>query len=90
MGPQGTVYRLKGGSELQAYIYGDAVALGRDTDRLDTSEVAPPNVRINWIMPPSLIVENNLAVILLTRDRALRDRISSAIKHKATSHGGEP
>lgn len=79
LGPEGRIYRVPGG-ELQAYIYGDAVALARDTDRLDTLRVAPPGMMISWIMPPALIIANNLAAILLTRDESLRRRIQGAFK----------
>ncbi len=88
LGPPGMAYRLPGG-ELQAYVYADAVALGRDTDGLDTTSVSPPTMKINWVMPPSLITENNLALILLTRDPRLKQRISRAIEAKAV-HGGHP
>jgi hypothetical protein len=89
LGPVGTVYRVSTG-ELQVYIYGDAGAVGRDTDKLDTANVAPPTMKISWIMLPSLITENNLALILLTRDAHLRRQITEAIRAKASLHGGEP
>ena len=89
MGPTGMRYRLRDG-ELQAYLYADAVALARDTDKLDTVTVSPPTMKINWVMPPSLIIENNLALILLTRDPRLKEEIVRAVKTKKTSHGGEP
>lgn len=79
LGPTGRTYRIKGG-EMQAYIYGDAVALAREVDKLDTLRVAPPTMMVEWTMPPSLIVANNLAVILLTRDEKLRERVRSALK----------
>ncbi|MEO7503227.1 MAG: hypothetical protein ABIW94_11370 [Gemmatimonadaceae bacterium] len=62
------------------YIYGDAGALARDTDRLDTVGAAPPNMTVSWIMPPSLVVANNLALILLTREDELRQRVRRAFK----------
>lgn len=40
----------------------------------------PTTLQINWWMPLTLIVDNNMAVILLTRDDALRKRIRAAIK----------
>lgn len=88
MGPTGMSFRLPGG-ELQAYLYADAVALGRDTDKLDTTSVSPPGMKINWVMPASLITENNLALFLLTRDARLKERITRTIEAKAV-HGGHP
>ncbi len=79
LGPTGRTYGIKGG-EMQAYIYGDAVALAREVDKLDTLRVAPPTMMVEWTMPPSLIVANNLAVILLTRDKKLRERVRAALK----------
>ena len=79
LGPVGVRYQI-GASELQAYIYGDAVALGRDTDPLDTTRVAPPTMMISWRLPPTLIIDNNLAIILLTKDEELRERVRAAVK----------
>ena len=67
-----------GTAEVQAFLYADAGAVGRDTKPLDTIRVAPRTMQIAWIMPPSLIVNNNLAVIVLTRNEALRRRIKLA------------
>ncbi len=79
LGPVGRTYRITGG-EIQAYIYGDANALARDADKLDTVRVAPPTMMVKWTMPPTLIVANNLAAILLTRDKELRVRLRNALK----------
>lgn len=84
LGPVGVRYQI-GTSELQAYIYGDAVALGRDTDPLDTTRVAPPTMMVSWRLPPTLIIDNNLAIILLTKDDKLRVRIRGLVKR---SHPG--
>ncbi|MEO8909809.1 MAG: hypothetical protein ABI408_06225 [Gemmatimonadaceae bacterium] len=83
LGGAGVVYAI-GTSELQVYLYADAGAVARDTDPLDTARVAPPTMRINWRLPPTLIVDNNIVLILLTRDKALRQRVKSAIEK---SHG---
>ena len=52
------------GRNLQVFIYGDAAARGRDTDRLDTVRVAPPNTMVTWKEPASLLMNNNLAVVV--------------------------
>lgn len=72
--------------ELQAYVYADAGALSRDVDVLDTVRVAPPTMMIEWRMPPSLIVSNNLALILLTRDPELRKQITGAVRPNLYRH----
>lgn len=85
MGGAGVRYRLDEG-ELQAYIYADAGALARDTDQLDSARVSPPTMMIRWAMPPTLIVSDNLALILLTRDPGLRKRIRDAVRPDLYRH----
>jgi len=68
------------GGEVQIYLYGDAGAAGRDVARLDTNRVAPPNMMITWVAPPSLIWHNNMVAILLTRDARLRARIAQSLE----------
>lgn len=70
------------GATLQVFIYGDAAARGRDTDRLDTVRVAPPNTMVTWKEPASLLMNNNLAVVVLTRDAAVRHRIRDALEER--------
>jgi hypothetical protein len=85
MSGPGMLYQLEG-AELQAYIYADAGAVGRDTDRLDSATVSPPGMMIHWKMPPTLIVSNNLALILLTNDPQLRKKIRDAVKPNLLRH----
>ena len=78
--PPGMRVTLAGGhAEVQTFIFGDASAVSRATAALDTTRVAPPTMQVAWRMPPSLVVNNNLAAIVLTRDRALRDSIRWAL-----------
>lgn len=65
-------------TELQVFLYGDPVARARDTDPLDPARVAPATMMITWKAPPTLIVDNNVALILLTPDRTLRTRVIAA------------
>jgi hypothetical protein len=74
------------GGELQAYVNADAGALSRDIDVLDTVRVSPPTMMINWRLPPALIVSNNLALILLTRDPHLRKTITEAVRPNLYRH----
>ena len=85
IGGPGMRYRLSGG-EVQAFVYADAGAVARDTDELDTVRVAPPTMMIDWVMPPKLIVDNNLVLIVLTRDDALREKIRAAVSVERPSH----
>lgn len=79
LGGEGVLYQI-GQADLQVYLYADAGAVARDTDPLDTTRVAPPTMQISWRMPPTLIVDNNMAAILLTRDGGLRRQIRAAIE----------
>ncbi len=81
----GMSFHLRGG-ELQAYIYGDAGALSRDTDVLDSVTVSPPTMMIDWKLPPTLIVSNNLALILLTRDPQVRKKVREAVRPDLDRH----
>jgi hypothetical protein len=85
LGPPGMRFTLPGG-ELQAYVNADAGALSRDIDVLDTVRVSPPTMMINWRLPPALIVSNNLALILLTRDPHLRKTITEAVRPNLYRH----
>lgn len=81
MSASGRVLQV-GDATVQVFIYGDAGARGRDTDRLDSMTVAPAGMQIMWSAPPSLIVQNNLAAVVLTRNDGLRHRIRDAITKK--------
>lgn len=72
------------GGELQLYIYGDAAARGRDTDPLDSARAAPQTSRIRWRAHPTLILNNNLAGILLTDDTTLAHRVLTALGRHGT------
>ncbi len=85
LGAPGTRFTMQGG-ELQAFVYADAGALSHDIDVLDTVRVSPPGTMIDWRLPPKLIVSNNLAVILLTRDLELRKTITEAVRPNLFRH----
>lgn len=85
IGGPGMRYGISGG-EVQAFVYADAGAVARDTDQLDTIRVSPPTMTISWVMPPKLVVSNNLVLIVLTRDAALRERVSAAVKVARPTH----
>ena len=78
MSVRGTILRA-GESSIQIFVYGDAIARARDTDVLDTVRVAPPTMMITWRERPALVVDNNLAAIVLSRDEGIRRRIREAL-----------
>ena len=85
LGSPGARFTMRDG-ELQAYVFADAGALSRVIDVLDTITVSPPGMMIDWRLPPKLIVSNNLALILLTRDAGLRKTIAEAVRPDLYRH----
>ena len=79
MGPDGIRLRFPG-AEVQVYIYSDALARARETDLVDSVKVAPVKGHVDWRMPPSIIVINNAALIVLTSNDLLRKRIHAAVR----------
>lgn len=67
-------------AEIQVFVYGDQVARARDTDRLDPVRVAPPPTTVSWRVFPELIVDNNLAMIVLASDPSMRSRVRSDLR----------
>lgn len=80
MGVPGSVFEIRGGGEVQVYVYGDAVARAQASDALDTLRVAPAGQAVQWRLPPTLIVSNNIAAIVLTNDADVRRRAREALQ----------
>ncbi len=66
------------GAELEVYIYSDANATAQDVDRFDKL-MRMPDGNLMWEKPPALITANNLVVLVLTSDPAVREHIRRAI-----------
>ena len=78
---RGQRFRVDGGrAVVEAYFYGDASAVALDNDQLDTIKVMPKGGTMRWEMPARLIVDNNMAVVVLTEDADLRKRIAAALR----------
>ena len=78
---RGQRFRVDGGRAwVEAYFYGDASAVALDNDQLDTAQVMPTGGTMRWEMPARLIVDNNMAAVVLTEDAALRRTINSALR----------
>jgi hypothetical protein len=79
----GQRYHLQGGRAMvEAFFYGDANAVALDADRLDSVQVAPRGGRMQWEMAPRLVVDNNMAAVIVTDDAALRAKIESALRSR--------
>ena len=77
MSVPGTVVHVAG-ADLEVYIYSDANATAQDVDRFDRL-MRMPDRTLMWQKPPALITANNLVVLVLTPDPAVRDRIRRAV-----------
>jgi hypothetical protein len=72
-------YELVGGDELQVFLYPDSASRVSDTSKLDKDRVAPPNMMIKWRAQPSLVIDGNLAAIIITNDEARRQKVRDAL-----------
>jgi hypothetical protein len=75
-------YQLDEGDELQLFVYPDSAARAVDTERLDPRRVAPGDMMIKWRAQPSLIVDGNMAAIVITNDEARRQRVHGALSRQ--------
>ena len=78
LGAPGTLIEIPG-AELEVFIYGDAIAAARDIDRLDTLAVSPRGAKLVWRKPPAIVTSNNLVVIVLTADPAVRAHVRDVL-----------
>jgi len=75
----GRSYELAEGDEVQIFVYPDSASRARDTEKLDKQRVAPPNMMIKWRAQPTLVMDGNLAAIIITNDEARRQRVRDAL-----------
>lgn len=79
MGARGV--RLRGGSgEMQVFIYADAGARARDTDRLDSTALVLPATGGAEQSAASIVTANNLAVIVVGPDSALLRTVTGVLR----------
>jgi len=71
---EGRLMRVSG-SDLQVFIYPDPASRRADSDRIDTTRVAPPDAIIDWVATPHLIASGNLVAIHLTPNARLAERV---------------
>jgi hypothetical protein len=78
------VRRDRDSAEVLVFIYGDAGAVARDVEKIDTSTVAPRTMKVAWRAPAALVTDNNLVAIVLAESEPLRRRIINALQsHEA-------
>jgi hypothetical protein len=74
----GTRYQL-GNAELQVFIYEDSAAVARDVSRLDTVTVSPLAEPVQWPRKATLVINANLAAILLSENPLQIERVQRAL-----------
>ena len=79
MGARGTRLRGEKG-ELQVFVYADAGARARDTDRLDSAALDLPGEAGSAQRPAAVVTANNLAVIVVGRDSALLESVTAVLR----------
>ena len=67
------------GAALEVYLYGDANAAAPDIDRFDRLTRTPGESSLVWEKPPALVTANNMVIMVLTGDAALRERVRSVL-----------
>ncbi len=65
--------------ELEVFLYPSAEARARDTAALDSTTVSPRGTRVAWRTPPTLVVSNNLAAIILSVNDRTVERLTLAL-----------
>lgn len=75
---EGTQYSL-GAAEIDVYVFPSARDRERAVAGIDSVTVAKPGVQAPWKSPPTLIVSNNLAAVLVSDDGRLIERVQDAI-----------
>lgn len=71
------------GGELRVFIYADSVARRRVTDALDPRTASPRGAARAWPLDPvgpTLIVNGNLAAVLMGGTSALHERVQLALE----------
>lgn len=80
-------YRL-GSATLHAYLYPDSSARRRATAALDSLSIAPAGSPSPYPLPRLLIVQNNLAAVLVGGNERQQERVSLAITAGLPSPSG--
>lgn len=87
----GRRYQVMGGrAVVEAFFYGDANAVAVDTDKLDTVLVSPRGGTMAWEMAPRLVIDNNMAAVIMTTDARLRAQIETALHSELHGRSSGP
>jgi hypothetical protein len=65
--------------QLQVFLYASEADRRRDTDALDSAAASPRGTRVSWPAPPTLVMSQNLAAIILSLNDRTVERLSLAL-----------
>lgn len=65
--------------QLLVFVYPSAQAREQDTAALDSATAAPPGTPVSWPEPPTLVVSNNLAAVILSLNDRTVERLALAL-----------
>lgn len=65
--------------QLLVFVYPTAEAREKDTALLDSATVSPKGSRVSWPEPPTLVVSNNLAAVILSLNDRTVERLALAL-----------
>ncbi len=65
--------------ELQVFLYASEADRRRDTDALDSATASPRGTRVTWPAPPTLVLSQNLAAIILSLNDRTVERLALAL-----------
>ena len=66
-------------AEIQVFLYASEADRKKDTDMLDTVFVSPPDKRVMWRWPATLVTSGNMAAIILSLNGRQAERIALAL-----------
>lgn len=77
---KGVVYQVGSKDhQMQLFLYPTTAARRRDTDALDSASASPKGSRMSWPTPPTLVMSNNMAVIILSPNDRTVERLALAL-----------
>jgi hypothetical protein len=65
--------------QLLVFVYPSASARAHDTALLDSATVSPRGTRVTWPAPPTLVVSNNLAAVIVSLNDRTVERLALAL-----------
>ena len=75
------------GGELRVFIFRDSLARRRATDTLDPATASPRGGPPAWPQASVIVVQNNLAAVLLGGDETLVERVTLALEAGLPARG---